>query len=116
MQGNDRHQISLFPQAIDEMIEADHLVRVIYVFVDSLDLVKMGFKNVKQNTNGRPPYHPGYLLKLYIYSYMNRFRSSRVIEKECRRNLEVIWLLCGLTPDHNIIISSPTSAGTTAKQ
>lgn len=103
MQGFDRHQITLFPQAIDEMIEADHLVRVIDVFVDSLDVVKLGFKDVKQNTNGRPPYHPKDLLKLYIYSYMNRFRSSRVIEKECKRNVEVMWLLSGLTPDHNTI-------------
>lgn len=76
---------------------------MIDVFVDSLDVVKLGFKDVKQNTNGRPPYHPKDLLKLYIYSYMNRFRSSRVIEKECKRNLEVIWLLSGLTPDHNTI-------------
>ena len=103
MQGFDRQQITLFPQAIDELIESEHLVRVIDVFVDSLDVVKMGFKDVKHNTNGRPPYHPKDLLKLYIYSYMNRFRSSRIIEKECRRNLEVMWLLCGLTPDHNTI-------------
>lgn len=103
MQGFNRHQITLFPQAIDEMIEADHLVRVIDVFVDSLDVVKLGFKDVKHNTNGRPPYHPKDLLKLYIYSYMNRFRSSRVIEKECKRNVEVMWLLSGLAPDHNTI-------------
>jgi transposase len=103
MQGFDRHQINLFPQAIDEMIEADHLVRVIDVFVDSLDVVKLGFKDVRHNTNGRPPYHPKDLLKLYIYSYMDRFRSSRVIEKECKRNVEVMWLLSGLAPDHNTI-------------
>lgn len=103
MQGFDRHQITLFPQAIDEMIDADHLVRMIDVFVDSLGVVKLGFKDVKKNTNGRPPYHPKDLLKLYIYSYMNRFRSSRVIEKECKRNVEVMWLLSGLAPDHNTI-------------
>lgn len=101
--GFDRNQITLFPQSIDELIEADNPVRVIDAFVNTLDVIELGFRDVDQNQNGRPPYHPSDLLKLYIYAYMNRYRSSRVIEQECKRNIELIWLIKGLKPDHNTI-------------
>lgn len=100
-QGQSRDQLTLFTTCLDDMIPDDNAVRFIDAFVESLDLVEMGFKSIPPQ--GRPPYHPADLLKLYIYGYMNRMRSSRRLEKECERNLEVIWLLKNLKPDHNTI-------------
>lgn len=100
-QGQSRQQITLFTTCLDDMVPADNSVRFIDQFVEALDLDKMGFNNLA--TQGRPPYHPTDLLKLYIYGYMNRMRSSRALEKECHRNLEVIWLMKNLKPDHNTI-------------
>ena len=100
--GQNRSQTHLFPISLDESIEKNNEVRLIDVFVDSLDLNDFGFK-VNFGENGRPAYHPGDLLKLYIYGYLNRNRSSRCLEKECHRNIEVIWLLRNLKPDHNTI-------------
>ncbi len=101
--GIDRHQAVLFPSTPDEMVPQDSEVRFIDDFVDSLDLDKLGFAQIRTKGEGRPPYHPATLLKLYIYGYLNRYRSSRILEKECGRNLELIWLLQGLQPDHNTI-------------
>lgn len=101
--GFDRKQTALFPQAIDELIDADNPVRFIDLFVDQLNIVEFGFNDVRKNVNGRPPFHPADLLKLYIYGYLNRMRSSRSLEKECNRNIELIWLIKGLVPDHNTI-------------
>lgn len=98
----DRSQISLFPVSLDDAISADHEVRLIDVFVDSLALESYGFQ-IDHGENGRPAYHPGDLLKLFIYGYMNKIRSSRQLEKECKRNIEVMWLLGNLHPDHNTI-------------
>ena len=78
-------------------------VRFIDAFVDSLDLPSVGFKNIYHNINGRPQYHPKDLLKLYIYGYLNKIRASRKLEKECKRNIELMWLISGLVPDHNTI-------------
>ena len=100
--GKDRKQTAIFPVSMEEAIEAEHEVRVIDLFVDSLDIEKMGF-SVDFGENGRPAYHPKDLLKLYIYGYLNRVRSSRGLEKETKRNIEVIWLMKGLVPDHNTI-------------
>ncbi len=100
-QGQSRQQITLFTTCLDDMVPADNTVRFIDQFVEELDLEKMGFDSLA--TQGRPPYNPSDLLKLYIYGYMNRMRSSRALEKECHRNLEVIWLLKNLKPDHNTI-------------
>src|SRR5699024_10745339 len=86
---------------LDDMVPLDNTVRLIDQFVAALDLEQMGFQSLA--SQGRPPYHPADLLKLYIYGYMNRMRSSRQLEKECQRNLEVIWLLKNLKPDHNTI-------------
>ncbi len=103
IQGFDRHQTALFPQAIDELIDSNNPVRFIDIFVNQLKIVEFGFKDVRKNINGRPPYNPADLLKLYIYGYLNRIRSSRALEKECKRNIELIWLIKGLVPDHNTI-------------
>ena len=100
--GTDRTQTSLFPISLDDTVEDDNSVRAIDQFVENLNLKAMGFR-LDFIENGRPAYHPKVLLKLYIYGYMNRTRSSRVLEKECRRNIEVMWLLESLTPDHNTI-------------
>lgn len=100
--GTDRKQTSLFPISLNDTIEDDNSVRAIDQFVESLNLKSMGFR-LDFIENGRPAYHPKVLLKLYIYGYMNRTRSSRVLEKECRRNIEMMWLLESLTPDHNTI-------------
>ncbi len=101
--GFDRKQTVLFPQSIDELIAPENTVRFIEVFVESLNIIELGFKDVSMNINGRPPFNPSDLLKLYIYGYMNRIRSSRGLETECKRNIELMWLLKGLAPDHNTI-------------
>ena len=100
--GQNRGQTSLFPVSLDAAIESDNEVRLIDAFVDSLKLEELGF-DMEYVDNGRPAYHPGDLLKLYIYGYLNRIRSSRQLEKECYRNIEVMWLLKNLKPDHNTI-------------
>lgn len=102
IQGQDRTQTYLFPVSLDGSVEADNEVRLIDVFVDSLKLEEFGFKS-DYIENGRPAYHPADLLKLYLYGYQNRVRSSRQLEKECKRNIEVMWLLKNLKPDHNTI-------------
>jgi transposase len=102
IQGTDRNQIPLFVGCLEEAIDADNEVRLIDAFVEALPLADFGFK-VDQIDNGRPAYHPADLLKLFFYGYLNRIRSSRLLEKECKRNLEVRWLLKGLVPDHNTI-------------
>jgi transposase len=96
--GQSRDQLALFPTTLNEAVSADHPVRVIDAFVDSLDLAGMGFSKVEAEEMGRPPYAPGDLLKLYVYGYVNRVRSSRGLERETRRNVEVMWLVHGLTP------------------
>lgn len=101
--GFNRKQAVLFPETIDQLIDKNNAVRFIETFVNSLDIAGFGFKDVRLNTNGRPPYHPLDLLKIYIYGYLNRIRSSRSLEKECKRNIELIWLAKGLVPDHNTI-------------
>jgi transposase len=103
IEGTPREQKLLFPESIDDYIEADNPVRFIDAFVDSLDLTAVGFKRTTLAATGRPPYMPGDLLKLYIYGYLNRVRSSRKLEQECHRNVEVMWLLRKLKPDHKTI-------------
>jgi len=102
IQGQDRTQTHLFPISLDASVEPDNEVRMVDLFVDSLKLQDYGF-DMKFVENGRPAYHPSDLLKLYIYGYLNKTRSSRDLEKECKRNIEVMWLLKGLQPDHNTI-------------
>jgi len=102
IKGQNRSQTYLFPVSLDDAIDADNEVRLIDVFVDSLALESFGFK-IEHTENGRPAYHPRDLLKLFIYGYMNKIRSSRRLEKESKRNIEVMWLLGSLQPDHNTI-------------
>ena len=102
IKGQNRSQTSLFPVSLDDAVAAENEVRLIDAFVDHLNLPEFGFK-VDHTENGRPAYHPADLLKLYIYGYLNKVRSSRDLEKECGRNIEVMWLLKCLKPDHNTI-------------
>ena len=101
--GKDRSQLLLLPDAVDDYVGPDNPVRFIDAFVDNLDLEAAGFQRVRTNEMGRPGYDPADLLKLYIYGYLNRIRSSRRLETETHRNLEVIWLLRCLTPDFKTI-------------
>jgi len=102
IQGQNREQTYLFPVSLNDAVDAENEVRLIDVFVDSLKLEEFGFKS-DFIENGRPAYHPADLLKLFIYGYLNQVRSSRKLEKECKRNIEVMWLLKNLSPDHNTI-------------
>jgi transposase len=102
-QGTDRSQLLLLPPSIDSLIGDDNPVRVIEAFVDSLDFQKIGFAKSVPAETGCPPFNPSDLLKLYIYGYLNRIRSSRKLETECKRNIELIWLLKGLRPKYRTI-------------
>ncbi len=92
IRGDNRRQAILFPEQLDDYISEDNSVRVIDVFIDSLDLSRLGFKTKAKN-KGRPGYHPATLLKLYVYGYLNRVQSSRRLECEAQRNVELMWLL-----------------------
>jgi transposase len=101
--GTHRDQTVLFPNTVDQYVEKENPVRFIDAFVGSLNLEKLGFKHSILAETGRPSYDPSDLLKLYIYGYLNQVRSSRKLEKKCHRNLEVIWLMKKLAPDHKTI-------------
>jgi Transposase and inactivated derivatives len=101
--GLERDQLLLLPEAVDDYVGSDNPVRFIDAFVDGLDLTAAGFLRVEAKAMGRPGYAPGDLLKLYIYGYLNRVRSSRRLETECHRNIEVLWLLRTLKPDFKTI-------------
>ena len=101
--GVDRGQSTLLPEWLDDFIEESNPVRVIDAFADALDLGELGFDGVIPEATGRPSYHPSLLLKLYIYGYLNRVQSSRRLEREAGRNVEVMWLLGRLVPDHKTI-------------
>ena len=99
----DRGQSTLLPECLDDFIDESNPVRVIDVFVDALDLAEMSFEGGEPAATGRPSCHPSVLLKLYIYGYLNRVQSSRRLEREAGRNVEVMWLLGRLAPDHKTI-------------
>jgi transposase len=103
VKGESPGQGSLFPVSLDELVPEDHVVRVIEAFVAALDLGALGFERALPQVMGRPGYDPGDLLKLYLYGYLNRIRSSRRLERECRRNVEVMWLLGKLAPDFKTV-------------
>jgi transposase len=103
VEGTDRGQSTLFPAYLEDWIGEDNPVRVIDVFVAALDLADLGFDGVAPEVTGRPSYHPAVLLKLYIYGYLNRVQSSRRLEREALRNVEMMWLLGRLAPDHKTI-------------
>lgn len=101
--GESRKQAALFPLLLDDLVANDSLVQVIDVWVDTLDLAKLGFLRVQPQVRGAPPYNPADLLKLYIWGYLNSVRSSRDLERECHRDVECMWLLGRLAPDHKTI-------------
>jgi len=103
IEGVDRDQVTLFPDRLEDWIEAENSVRAIDAFVDALDLRELGFERATACATGRPGYHPSVLLKLYIYGYLNRVQSSRRLEREAGRNVEMMWLTGRLAPDHKTI-------------
>ena len=102
IEGDNRQQITFLPESLDEYIEEENPVRVVDLFVEQLDLGGLGF-SVEPATTGRPAYHPSMLLKLYVYGYLNRIQSSRRLEREALRNIELMWLLGWLSPDFKTI-------------
>ena len=106
----------LFPDCLDDWIDEDNPVRVIDAFVDALDLGELGFDGVVPEATGRPAYHPAVLLKLYIYGYLNRVQSSRRLEREAGRNVEVMWLTGRLVPDHKTIADFRKDNGRAIRQ
>src|SRR5258705_4558452 len=116
VEGIDRAQSTLFPECLEDWIGEDNPVRVIDVFVDELDLAELGFSGVEPEATGRPSYHPSVLLKLYIYSYLNRVQSSRRLEREALRNVEVMWLTGRLAPDHKTIADFRKDNGRAIRQ
>src|SRR3989449_6370140 len=103
VQGEGRAQGTLFAVCLEELIPDDHVCRVIDAFVDRLDMAGLGFERAEAAETGRPGYDPRDLLKLYLYGYLQQTRSSRRLEAECRRNIELMWLLGRLVPDHKTI-------------
>ena len=101
--GLDRGQATLLPECLEDWVDENNSVRAVDVFVEALDLRDLGFEGVDAAGIGRPSYRPGVLLKLYIYGYLNRVQSSRRLEREAGRNLEVMWLTGRLAPDHKTI-------------
>src|SRR5476649_381117 len=111
VQGADRQQTTLLPECLDDWVGESNPIRAVDVFVDALELRDLGFDGVDPAATGRPAYHPSPMLKLYIYGYLNRGQSSRRLEREAGRNLEVMWLTDG---SFRITKPSPISAKTTA--
>jgi len=103
VEGEDRNQATLLPEYLDDFVVEDNPVRVIDVFVDELDLAGLGFEGVAPADTGRPAYHPAVLLKIYVYGYLNRLQSSRRLERETQRNVELMWLTGRLAPDFKTI-------------
>src|SRR4249920_2417680 len=116
VEGTDRGQSALFPECLEDWIGEDNPVRVIDVFAAELDLAELGFSGVDPEVTGRPSYHPSVLLKLYIYSYLNRVQSSRRLEREAGRNVEVMWLTGRLVPDHKTIADFRKDNGRAIRQ
>jgi transposase len=116
VEGADRGQSTLFPDRLEDWIGEDNPVRVIDVFVGELDLADLGFGGVGPKATGRPSYHPSILLKLYIYGYLNRVQSSRRLEHEAGRNVEVMWLVGRLAPDHKTIANFRKDNGRAIRQ
>ena len=113
--GENRVQSTLFPEVLDDYIHEDNPVRVVDVFIDELDLTKMGFKRTKPSRTGRPGYDPATMLKIYLYGYLNRIQSSRRLERETQRNVELMWLTHRLTPDFKTIADFRKDNGTGIK-
>lgn len=111
VEGSDRKQVTLLPECLDDYIAEDNPVRVVEAFVEELDLEALGFARAAPAVTGRPAYHPGVLLKIYIYGYLNRVASSRRLERECQRNVELMWLTGRLAPDFKTIADFRRDSG-----
>jgi transposase len=116
VEGIARQQATLFPECLEDWMDCDNPVRVIDAFVEKLDLLRLGFDGAAAQATGRPSYHPAGLLKLYIYGYLNRVQSSRRLEREAGRNIEVMWLTGRLVPDHKTIADFRKDSGVAIKQ
>src|SRR5215472_3462995 len=114
--GVDREQTTLLPECLGDLVEENNPVRAVDVFVEALDLADLGFDGVQPLATGRPAFHPSMLLKLYIYGYLNRVQSSRRLEREAARNLEVMWLTGRLVPDHKTIADFRKDNGTAIRK
>src|SRR3981189_3583432 len=101
--GEDRMQQTLLPNSLEDYVSEENPVRVIEVFIDELDLMALGFSGMTPAATGRPAYHPSTLLKIYLYGYLNRIQSSRRLEREAQRNVELMWLTGRLTPDFKTV-------------
>src|ERR687894_2508773 len=112
VEGEDRRQTTLLPDCIEDYVSEENPVRVVEAFVAALDRAELGFEGVVRERTGRPSYHPTTLLKLYVYGYLNRIQSSRRLEREAGRNLELMWLTRRLAPDSR---PSPTFGRTTGR-
>lgn len=111
VEGEDRSQVALLPECLDDFVGEENPVRVVDAFVNELDLETLGFEGLKPASTGRPSYHPAVLLKIYIYGYLNRIQSSRRLERECQRNLELMWLTGRLAPDFKTIADFRRDSG-----
>jgi transposase len=109
--GADRGQATMFPAQLEDYVAEDNPVRVIDFFADRLDLRELGFSAVDAKETGRPAYYPAVLLKIYVYCYLNRVQSSRRLERECQRNVEVMWLTGCLAPDFKTIADFRKNSG-----
>jgi transposase len=116
VEGEDRSQSTLLPERLDDYVTEDNPVRVVDVFVDNLDLAVLGFDRAIAQTTGRPGYHPATLLKIYIYGYLNRVQSSRRLEREAQRNIELMWLTGRLAPDFKTIADFRRDNGAAIRQ
>src|ERR1700710_812609 len=116
VQGADRQQTTLLPECLDDWVDEGNSIRAVDVFVDALELRDLGFDGVDPAATGRPAYHPSPMLKLYIYGYLNRVQSSRRLEREAGRNLEVMWLTGRLRPDPKNTAALPQEQGPTVQK
>src|SRR5207249_9011065 len=116
VEGIDHGQSTFFPECLEDWICEDNSVRVIDAFVEELDLAELKFCGVDPEATGRPAYHPSVMLKLYIYGYLNRVQSSRRLEREAGRNVEVMWLTGRLAPDHKTIADFRKDNGRAIRQ
>jgi len=112
IEGQDRQQVTLLPECLDDFIAEDNPVRTVDAFINELDLADLGFAGVTPAHTGRPSYHPAVLLKIYVYGYLNRVPSSRRLERECQRNVELMWLTGRLAPDFKTIADFRRDNGT----
>ena len=116
IEATDRRQATLLPETTDDYVATNNPVRVVDAFIDAVDLASLGFEGVTPEATGRPRYHPATLLKIYVYGYLNQVQSSRRLERECSRNLELIWLTGRLAPDFKTIADFRRDNGTAIRK